>query len=600
MSWCRRSIKNLTFVALAVLFSVSAQAVGSADIGENHLLVGTTQIQVDLLDSSEVFHFWGVEENGNSIQLLVQPPLSPAQNIALEVPQSFGGEVGTWTISFSFPDGSPRSRIHFEATVVDAAQVEIVGRVHSQLWTFDATSYTQQTNHAFYIPVATTGGTVLWMLEFNGLAGHEFLVAGSRTGVQPPYSGWSVPMQGNRFIADYAVYLDEPTLALAEAGSSLLSDVVLDGGQIQVQLANEVSLRVGIDLDQDGTAFSDEGEALYSEVLSAGEHTIELPRSSDGHFLDGRGVPIPSGTQRFVVEAREAEFHFTAMDVEFCRPGVRIHRKEDADWVPSQMHWNDKLIDDGTLGPLVTPQAGISSGQTTDSPQSGVNAHGWGGPLGNTEGPGNLSYVDTWVAANQQVVVVEAVVNVVPNDEDGGLQFNGDEFDSDAGNAQIVSDGGELTESPVIDGGWEFSMADAGVSNSFRDAGGQTSNSHDGGEQTTNSHDGGAAQGEQDAGPGWIDDDVDGGFIEDDAGFAQSPSPPTSHDEHEHELDFQEDAGWQFFDDVEEASATPNEVPPLERGLMGGTLDCTSTSSAGSVFLLLFILLGTRKRGRLR
>jgi|GEM_PF-1910909 len=570
--------------------SAPAGAVGTSTVGSGISLEETTLLHVDLVDDSERIEFDVRSVDGVDGELWVQSPWGDFFAFAVsDDTLVFDGQTGRWDFTFA-PTGGQRL---YEVDVrVMRDDVEQGGRLFSRQWNFEAGSYTNRTNAAFFIPV---DDTALWRLEFNGLAGHEFIVAGSRLGVQAPFSGRSVPLQGMALQADHPVYLDMPEVETQATSTALLTDVVVDGDWVSWDLSRRATVVL---------QFASQDDVAYAADLSAGRHAWQMPADS---------VDSVDGVDTLVVAAREAEFHFVAMDVEFCRPGVRIHQWVDGGWAPSVMHWDDSLIDDGSLTMVTTPAGGISSGDVSSPARSGRNAHAWGGPLGVPDGPGNLTLIDTWTAANEESVRIELVAAPVADagtaeapaaldagdddtDDGGGLDAGSgeaenaidaglDDGDLDGGHPQgavedagdplvdaSIPDSGAHIESVVVDGGG----ADAGVADDrHEDAGGDDED--------------------------WRDAD------EEDAGDAAATVPPW-------------DVAWDDPEDGTSPSVTPPSSPPPspptdaaaqrpaedDSGLSGGLWvdavaeGCTSARSSSPALLAAFAIafVGLRRRGR--
>lgn len=411
--------------AATLTLALRALAISNLDVGPNHRLIGSTQIGVRV-DPGERLRLSARSYPAAAFLLTVASPGPAAQQLTVQpdaqgwrddaiAPLLIDVAPGTSALSLSVP-GVPQAdaRFDFSLEVVDSDGVVKPGRVYSGRWEFDSGSYLQQTNADFWVRVPTPSGDAVWQLEMNGLAGWQFQVQANRVGVEPPSSSRSVPMATNWVRAGYDVYLEPPDLPLAQPSPVELGEVAQLADGLRVSSSSAGSLVIDVDLDGDGVAPSSPRERLFAVEVPGGSYDVAMT------WLDGLGQPIAPGEYAAWATLATDEVHFTAVDVEYCSPGIRFFQYVDGGARPADMSWDDALIDDGTV---IRPWArSVSSGDAATPAVAGLNAHAWGGPLGNAYGPGNQTFIDTWASAQRVsarfTVVTGAAADSLPRRDD--------------------------------------------------------------------------------------------------------------------------------------------------------------------------------------
>lgn len=372
-------------------------------MGAGHQLIGSTLIRARLATAGERLRLSVRSIPAAPVTVTLTPSSQPAQPRTINEgePGWFGGgaaplllelPVGETSIALSVPDLAPSdARYDVDVAVIDVSSGQVrTGRVYSLRWEFDAGSYLRLTNAAFYVRVPVGSANVVWQLSLAGLAGWQFQVLSNRIGVEPPSSARSVDMLHNRLLAEFEVYFEPPDVPLSGPADVTLAGVQQLADGLRVDRSSPGALSIDVDLDGDGVAPSSPRERLFLVRVPGGAYDVTL------EWKDGLGQPIADGTYAGFATLATDEMHFTAVDVEYCLPGVRLFQLTPGGLVPGVMSWDDSAIDDGTIPRAFAQQ--VSSGLPAAAAVAGLNAHGWGGPLGNDVGPGNLTFIDTWAA----------------------------------------------------------------------------------------------------------------------------------------------------------------------------------------------------------
>lgn len=411
--------------ALTLTLALPALAISNLDVGPNHRLIGSTQIGVRV-EAGERLRLSARSYPAAALTVDVFSPGASAQRFTVQpgadgwrddavAPLLVDVPAGASTLQLAVPGVPPAdARFDFSLEVVNPAGAVKPGRVYSGRWEFDSGNYLQQTNADFWVRVPTPSGDAVWQLEMNGLAGWQFQVQANRVGVEPPSSSRSVPMATNWLRAGYDVYLEPPDLPLAQPSPVDLGAVTQLADGLRVSSSSAGSLSIDVDLDGDGVAPSSPRERLFSVEVPGGSYDVTMS------WVDGLGQPIPAGAYDAWATLATDEVHFTAVDVEYCSPGIRFFQYTGNGPAPADMSWDDTQIDDGTI-PRGWARS-LSSGASTTPAVAGVNAHAWGGPLGNAYGPGNQTFIDTWASAQRVSarfrVVTGAALDELPRRDD--------------------------------------------------------------------------------------------------------------------------------------------------------------------------------------
>jgi outer membrane protein OmpA-like peptidoglycan-associated protein len=498
--------RGSALLVVALLSAGVASAEGTSEIGADHWLMPSTPLRVDVdattervqvraqSQSATAFELVAVLPGGDTSRWTLEPNATGWWDAALPVvlPATSGRvELGLVPLT-----AEPELRVQLDVLVLDDAGIEQPGRLSSPRWEIDTGSYLVLTQTAFFVAVPTEAGGYVWRLGLEGLAGFQFQVSASASGLGPPLSGLSAPAPATTLSADYDVFLAPPDRPLSTSGSPNITELNADGSLVTWRSSHGGTAVLSVDVDGDGVAGTNADERLWVAPIDAGLGSL---------YFDGRdatGERLPPGDYLAELRVRTGEFHFVAFDVEYMRPGVRIHRVTETGLEPAAMRWDDSLVDDGSLGVVNTGPAGVSSGDAS-LPASAETAHGWGASLGDSGGPGDRAFLDTWVAGEEAAATM---ILRVPSLADGG-QVDGGPSTSDAGPTGADAGGGA-----VLDG------EDAGAASD--DAGSSTDDAGFVGDAGVSEADAGAASGEA----GFVDDDAgfvddDAGFVDDDAGF---------------------------------------------------------------------------------
>ena len=502
-----RRLTSLAFGALGVVLPATALAEGTAQLGANQDVRDDTQIRVDILTAGEVINITAGSDRADGGPVYSSRPASTAP-IMLRVFDP--GNVEISGSPFTIQPGSPgwlqqpdqvptaanitnplqivttqagQYRLDFDNTgtyansgddVIDPLDVTVTpntstavdpanppggfGRLHSTQWRLNAHSFAASaaTNASFYVLVPTTANNdFTWLLQFTGLAGFIYEVAGNDVGLPAPNSGFSEdeslsgPPQ-----PQYDIYLSVPETANGGNVVPTLSNFEFRGPSAIctcaiAQLSSTFSFESDvagvyeliIDIDGDNNFDPTTGDVLLKGVASAGTNSVTW----DGN--DGNGTPVPPGSFDARLSVRLGEFHFVGRDIETSKPGLRIFGVDpplpSTTPQPADMFWNDSRINtmlsqshngNPPGGPVPPNQqsnpestvamGGLSSGPFSQAAICGTNAHCWGDFQTNEDprSPGNYRYIDTYTFFTEAVdTTVACVVAADADDDDDGI-----------------------------------------------------------------------------------------------------------------------------------------------------------------------------------
>jgi outer membrane protein OmpA-like peptidoglycan-associated protein len=493
---------------LALLVAPSpTRAEGTAQLGANQDLVETTEIKVDVLTAGEVINISVGNDSttdATPVEVKVTAPngqplpgspfsIKPGSPGWLGTPgqlppatitnplQIVTTVAGTYTVAFDnkrtdLGQGYEQIVDPFDITVTPnkttpvqpAAPPGGTGRVHSTRWRINAHKFTQDaaSNASFYV-LTPTGATTdhTWLLEFNGLAGFYFDVAGNGVGMPAPSSGFSIEEyvtptgttcpQGYIYasgtnptciatppVAEFEIYLNIPKAAKGGGAAPKITNFAFAGPTSMCTCAVKSLLstftftsdRVGsyqlvLDINKDGKYDPAAGDVLLAGPSVVGSNTVKW----DG--LDNSGKAVPVGSYNARLSVRTGEFHFVGRDIETANPGLRIYSVDPP--LPTtapastKMYWNDTKINDKSLkiAPASTVADGLASGSPTapavcSKPgATSANAHCWGNFTADpTLSPGDLRYIDTWVFFQESVnFTLACVVDGTSDADNDGL-----------------------------------------------------------------------------------------------------------------------------------------------------------------------------------
>jgi hypothetical protein len=466
---------GLVVVSLVGLLAGPAVASGTDAFGPAHWLMPGTRLTVDV-EPGESFAVEARSRDGGPFEVEVILPDGTREAYTLAPGEPGWGEgsaelrfaaaPGRSQVAFRDPGRAEPLRLKVNVVVEDTDGQAQPGRLSSLRWEIDSGSYLELTNTEFFVPVPVASGHVLWRLELDGVAGYEFQISASAAGLAAPLAGRSAPAPATPLSADYDVFLEPPPRALVDAAPPEVELYAADETGVVFFASEGGVAQLVVDLDGDGVAGATPAESPVVSSVRAGGTSLPW----DGR--DGDGRVIPPGTYEGELRVRTGEFHFVAFDVEFARPGVRIHRVTSSGVEAADMRWDDTLVDDGTLSLVVTGPAGLSSGDPS-GPLPASTAHGWGTTLGDSGGPGDLSFIDTWVLGDE--VITPLTVTIPPADagaSDAGAPSDDAGANEDAGlthlDGGLAPDAAAVGPSPgdagFVDAGEDpMWVADAGV-----------------------------------------------------------------------------------------------------------------------------------------
>ncbi|NRA34830.1 MAG: LruC domain-containing protein [Polyangiaceae bacterium] len=315
------------------------------------------------------------------------------------------------------------------------------GRLYATQWSFNAGTFASSgaTDSDFYVvtPAGTEGSNYVWLLDFEGLAGYVYDVAGNSLGLPPPYSRTSqeAAVEGlgyGAFVPEHDVYLNLPVTALGPSATPVVtfdgvsgSGMTLEGagGQFRFQSNVAGTYQVVIDTDRNGAFDPTTSDAVVAGSCKIGNNDAVW----DG--VDGFGASVPSSNVPYNARLylRIGEFHFAGWDIETAKPGlsiVGVDPQTDAQW-STQMFWDDRAILTGDPNDDPAPPETVLDGVA-----SGSTRHEWGNFHG--AGPGNVAYVDTWVFGTESSDDHALEVHAAAADADGdGVTNAADSFPCD-------------------------------------------------------------------------------------------------------------------------------------------------------------------------
>jgi hypothetical protein len=458
-------------VASAVLlgFAGAASAEGTAQLGANQDVRQETEIKVDVLTAGEVINIAVGNDSDSDPSPVIVAVNDPSGNPVTGSPFSVGpGQpgwlpqpnqlppatitnplqitntvVGAYTVKFT----NTRSDLSGADLVVDPLDITVTptastpvqpanppggfSRVHSLSWRMNAHDSSNSTDAAFYV-LTKTGATTdhVWKLQFAGLAGFFFDVAGNDVGMPTPNSGFSIEEEtalpckpgylqgtvgGNPICIaraptpTFEVYLGVPDIAKGGSATPTITNFTFSGPNSLCKCAVatlnstfsfdsnvEGTYQLVIDIDQN-SIYDPATDVVLAGTAQAGSNTITW----DGN--DNQGNPVAANTYNAQLSLRLGEFHFIGRDIENATPGLRIFsvdvsNRPTVTESSTLMYWNDTRINDfmfdGTTAiaanakslPATTLPNGLSSGNPADPPICGnkatggqtVNAHCWG------------------------------------------------------------------------------------------------------------------------------------------------------------------------------------------------------------------------------
>ena len=469
-------MKAASRLALAPLFlcllgPLEAHAEGTWQIGANHDLYTSTLIGVDVLAVGEVINIAvgrDILPSTSAVTVIVK---DPAGNQVTGSPFSVGYYVNNRVGYLSTPHKLPPATITnplqvvtkakgkhtvqfasalgwvdpFDITVTPTTTTPVMpgvpalpGRVFSSRWSFNANSYANTTNADVYIltPVSSTTDFT-WLLQLKGLAGYTFDLAANSTGLPAPKSSLSEKKAlAKAPQPEFDIYLKVPAKAKGGTKAPVLSNFAFPAkglctdalpGMLNKFTFNSdavATYQLIIDTDGDGVFNPTADKVLLSGKAKAGANTVGWGGKTRA------SVAVPPGTYKAQLSLRQGELHFVADDIETSNPGLRLFKVDPpmSTTVPAaaKMFWDDTRVNNFStllISPASSLPSGVSSGTygttavCSKPGQTGVNAHCWGSFL--ASGPGNNTYIDTWVFAYQAVATLTFTMGSPGTDGDG-------------------------------------------------------------------------------------------------------------------------------------------------------------------------------------
>ena len=457
---------SAALLVLVLAFNANTtRAEGSAQTGDNQSLDPKTVMFLDLTAgevvnvSARAFRAISTLYSAPLFITMTDPTGSAEQHELTPLAGRFGDEVSVTPTSVDAPlqisvpeDGIYRfSFTQFVApwdisvTAVPVPSVDPMnpegerGRLYAEQWSFNAGTFSNAgaTDSDFYVvtPAGTEGSNYVWLLDFEGLAGYVYDVAGNSLGLPPPDSRTSqagAVVGYGAFAPEHNVYLNLPVTALGPSATPSVtfsgvsgSGMTLEGagGQFRFQSNVAGTYQVVIDTDRNG-----EYDPTTSDAVVAGSCVIGGNDAVwDG--LDGFGATVPSSVVPYTARLylRIGEFHFAGWDIETAKPGlsiVGVDPQTDAQW-STQMFWDDRAILTGNPNDDPDPAETVLDGVASSSTR-----HEWGNFHG--AGPGNIAYVDTWVFGAESSDDHALEVHALAADADGdGVTNAADSFPCD-------------------------------------------------------------------------------------------------------------------------------------------------------------------------
>lgn len=282
----------------------------------------------------------------------------------------------------------------------------------------------------------------VWKLQFDGLLGGQMCLTANDLGLpgefarsSQPFSGLAGFDPGDRFslcdeLSLYDIYVNppnnrkpEPPTPNLEAFGIGACGAVLEGsgGVFSFDADLEGTYLLVIDVNRDGVFDAKGGDIAFNGVAQAGTNSVAW----DGRDTQGQMVPQGDGYAARVF-LRLGEFHFTGGDIEALDPGITVARvAPNNSESPTKLYWDDEALAANNFN-----NAQLAPSPTWSTP-NGVNApHAWRGAvvMGTIyNGPGEDSYIDTWVFGAEQSTDVEFDILSSDDDTDGDGLINGRE-----------------------------------------------------------------------------------------------------------------------------------------------------------------------------
>lgn len=466
--------------ALLSMESRDARAEGSAQLGQisangNNGLLANAEMFVDVLDGEDTLNIAARGQGNVDVSVAPVNPdgsFGAANNYTLT---AGSGLLTGATVPATLPNGGDvplrvtvtpgRYRVAF-AENVEPFDLSVTtgavsynpgdvpangGRLSAKDWRFfaDLPEIGNETpmNANFFVR-ASVGEDYeyIWKLDFQGLLGGQMCLTANELGLPGEYARSSQPYTaitgidgfdaGDRFslcdeMSLYDIYVNIPNGRKPEPPAPVLESLgigacgaVLEGsgGVFSFDADTAGTYLLVIDVNRDDVFDAKTGDIGINGLAQAGNNLVPW----DG--LDGDGQVLPAGTGYAArVFLRLGEFHFTGSDIEAVDPGVTVQRvAENATESATKLYWDDEALEgNGTFN-----NAELEPNPIWSTPNGVLTPHAWRGSQvsGTTyDGPGENSFIDTWVFGAEQFADVAFDILSESDDTDGDGLINGRE-----------------------------------------------------------------------------------------------------------------------------------------------------------------------------
>lgn len=325
------------------------------------------------------------------------------------------------------------------------------GRLSSRDWRFfgDLPEVGNETpmNADFYVRAAVGDEfEYIWKLQFDGLLGGQMCLTANDLGLPGDYARSSQPYSAitgipgfdanDRFslcddLSLYDIYINPPNDRKPEPPSPNLQSFSIgacgavlegDGGVFSFDSDLEGTYQLVIDVDRDSVFDGKQGDIVLNGSAEPGLNEVQW----DGR--DNQGQVLAEGTGYAVrVFLRLGEFHFTGSDIEALDPGITVERVAvNLTETATKLYWDDEALEgDGSFN-----NALLAPSPTWSTPNGVLTAHAWRGAQvtgTNYDGPGENSFIDTWVFGTEQTADLAFDILSPSDDTDGDGLINGRE-----------------------------------------------------------------------------------------------------------------------------------------------------------------------------
>ncbi len=347
------------------------------------------------------------------------------------------------------------------------------GNLFSYEWHFHTHSYASSKAATTKLYVMTPGGDgqtdYVWALSLQKFSGNRYTISANDIGLEPPYSGYSAPFNGEigavRYFAKYPVYLSYPKGAdpqlRTEPLPSITDDFVFKDTRGNIA-----------QVSPDGDLVGDTGYFSFTSDVNA-TFAVIIDTNRDGHYqtedrqligraskdvvnrllwnaTDIRGKVLPNGRYNVALELRLGEYHFVAKDVETSGGGegngLTLYKVVDETYEEAtNVYWNDELLSAHEM---------ITANTQSSFEEFGEYRHTWGSFL--TQSMGNNAYVDTYTFAKAKRYYSEIIIaakNNKPSIMSRALTIAEDsELQTEVGQVSAIDEDGDFLEYRIIRG----------------------------------------------------------------------------------------------------------------------------------------------------